>query len=91
MAATRPAAAVEPPARVVAGGSPQSAIAWLYWGLTRAMTRATEVFSRSRNGFGYRPIHTASTMSGAKVANSRPFRSISVSFFGFSTLPNIVR
>src|SRR5207247_9475126 len=62
-----------------------------YCGLTRMMMCCTDVSSRCRNGAGYRPIQTASTISGAKVANSRLLRSSSRSFFGFSTFPNIVR
>src|SRR5204862_4775620 len=59
----------------------------LYCGLTRAMTCCTDVSSRRRKGAGYKPIQTASAISGANVANSRPFRSASRSVFGFSTLP----
>ena len=73
-------------------GSPQSAaIFCAYCGLTREMTCRTDVSRRRRNGAGYRPIHTARIRSGANVANSRWLRSRSRSFFGFSTLPNIVR
>src|SRR5262249_4225181 len=40
-----------------------SAYAFVYSGLTRSTTCCTDVWRRSRNGLGYRPIQTASTMS----------------------------
>src|SRR5207247_5091748 len=76
-------------ARSAGLGAPPHACA--YCGLTRTTTRFTDVSSRRRNGAGYRPIQTASTISGTNVANSRWLKSSSRSFFGFSSLPNIVR
>ena len=75
------------------GAVPQSsaALRGAYSVLTRAMMCCTDVSSRRRNGAGYRPIQNARISSGANVANSRWLRSSRCSFFGFSTLPNIVR